>query len=211
MLRRRRLILLVLTLSTTAAVTTAPTANAQSPTSCTATFDVLHDDHIGSVPVSAGKYQLRTGGLSCAQAASLFAEFLSDYDGVLQRPWRYNGDNTFSRSTTGDAFTFVPLPDGSAAISGPGWGSHGDLACPGTFRVLHNDRVGQLSIPRGAYQVTLLGSNRSCNDAKALFARFLNRPDGQLGNGWSVLPQGAEFVRGSTRDGFRIKPVHGAA
>jgi hypothetical protein len=147
-------------------------------------------------------YQLRADGVSCAQASSLFAQFLSDYDGVLPKPWRYNGEDTFTRGGDDATLTFVaqgqPVPDGAG---------HGDLACPGSFRVMHDDRVGRLSIPRGPYRVTLLGGRLTCADANRLFARFLARPSGRLGNGWSVLAGSGEFVRGSSYDGFRIKPL----
>ena len=208
MQRRRRLILLVLSLSATTAAATSPAAKAQAPSQCTASFHVLHDDHIGKLPVASGMYQLRATGLSCAQASGAFAQFLTDHNGVLPKPWRYNGENTFTRGTGGTAFTFVRQD--APPVPGPvidGGGSHGDFACPGAFRVLHNDRIGRLSIPRGQYRVTVLGPTVSCGAAERLFAQFLKRPDGKLGGGWTVLPDGGEFVRRSTRDGFRIKPL----
>jgi hypothetical protein len=51
--------------------------------------------------------------------------------------------------------------------------------CSASFRVLHDDRVGALSFPRGDCRVTLLGATLSCDDAEARFARFLKRTDGQ--------------------------------
>lgn len=86
---------------------------------------------------------------------------------------------------------------------------NGDLACPGAFRCLHNDRVGRLSIPRGPYRITLLGPDLSCDVAERRFARFLRQPDGKL-RGWTVLPDAGEFVRRSTTGGFRIKALRAA-
>jgi hypothetical protein len=202
--RRRRLILLVLTVPAASAAA-VPAANAQAPSACPGTFHVLHDDHIGALPVAGGQYELRATGLTCAQASSAFAAFLSDYNGVLPKPWRYNGENTFARGTDGTAFTFARQD----APPVPGPDSHGDLACPGSFRVLHNDRVGRLSIPRGRYRITVLGPNLSCVAAERRFARFLKHPDGKL-RGWTVLPDSGEFVRRSTTDGFRIKALRAA-
>jgi hypothetical protein len=196
--KRRRLILLVL-LSASTVAASGPAAEAAEPAPCAASFHVLHNDSIGSLPVAAGQYQLRADGVSCAQASSLFAQFLSDYDGVLPKPWRYNGENTFTRSTDSATITFVA----QSSPADQGGGSHGALACPGSFRVLHDDRVGRLSIPRGQYRVTPLGGGLTCADANRLFARFLRR----LGNGWTVLTDSGEFVRRSSHDGFRIKAL----
>ena len=210
-MRRTRSLALVCALTAAGAGATESAASAQTPAPCSASFHVLHDDHIGALPVPSGMYQLRTNGLTCAQASSLFAEFLQDYNGKLPKGWRYNGENTFTRGTSGTSFTFTPQAGGTAAVPGAGaegGGSHGDLACPGAFRVLHDDRIGRLSLPRGQYCVTLLGGTLSCAQADVLFARFLEDRDGRLGGGWRVLPASGEFLRTSTNDGFRVKSLY---
>jgi hypothetical protein len=65
-------------------------------------------------------------------------------------------------------------------------------ACPGTFTVLHNDQVGPMAVPAGAYSVQVTGV--SCASASALIARFLNDFDGALPGGWSAAPAGIGFV-----------------
>jgi hypothetical protein len=215
-MKRRRFPLLALAAAAMALLATSASALAQAPapTQCTASFHVLHNDRIGSMQLPAGAYQLKTNELTCAKASALFAEFLKDYNGVLPKPWRYtagspgqgqfirgNGAQGFAATRTGD----VPaVPAGSAAAGG---GIHGDLACPGAFEVLHNDRIGRLSVPKGEYRVTLLGGNISCGTADSLFARFLRDRDGKLGGGWVVLPATGEFVSGSTHNGFQIEPI----
>ena len=212
----RRLVVGLL-VAVVASLGTSATAPAQGPTACAATFHVLHDDRIGRLQLPEGLYQLRTSEVTCARAASLFSQFLNDFDGVLPRPWRATvqgvGNGRFTRGSgtgapffeavrTGDAT--APATPGSNADGG---GTHGALLCPASFRVLNNDRIGSLRLPRGNYQVTLLGGNLTCADASSLFRRFLNRPAGRLFGGWVVLPAAGEFVNGSSHNGFRVKPL----
>jgi hypothetical protein len=54
-------------------------------------FRVLHNDRIGAASFPAGSYAMTANtdaGVSCAAASKLLTRFLSDYDGVLPRPWR---------------------------------------------------------------------------------------------------------------------------
>ena len=78
--------------------------------------------------------------------------------------------------------------------------------CP-TFRVLHNDRIGKLNLPKGNYSVTVLnGSKLSCTQSSALFARFLQDWDGVLPKPWVLNAKTATFTRGRGSDlGFRVK------
>jgi hypothetical protein len=71
--------------------------------------------------------------------------------------------------------------------------------CPGTFTVLHNDRVGQMAVPRGAYAVRATGV--SCKNAAKLIARFLDDFDGVLPGRWTTAANGVGFTN----------PVTGAA
>jgi hypothetical protein len=66
--------------------------------------------------------------------------------------------------------------------------------CPGTFQVLHNDSIGKLSLPGGAYNIT--ASGLACPTASQLFTQFLNDWDGRLPGGWKTI------VRGVGRGGF---------
>ena len=78
---------------------------------------------------------------------------------------------------------------------------------PGTFEVEDDDRVGNLRIPAGEYQITLLGGNLTCATAERYFGIFLDRPTGRLPRKWTVLPMLAEFFKQSSHHGFRIKEV----
>jgi hypothetical protein len=201
----------VLVLAAGAALAASAPAQAQAPDPCSATFHVLHDDTIGELELPEGQYQLAVDGLSCARASFLFAQFLRDYNGVVPRPWRYSVEGVGRGTFDGrGSFTVTRTADtgSGGAQPGParaGGGSHGDLACPGTFEVLHDDRIGRLRIPAGDYSITRLGANITCGRAVRLLRRFLQRPSGRLGRGWVLLPQSAEFVKFSSNHGFRIK------
>ena len=67
--------------------------------------------------------------------------------------------------------------------------------------------MGNLRIPAGEYQITLLGGNLTCATAERYFGIFLDRPTGNLPRKWTVLPMLAEFFKQSSHHGFRIKEV----
>ena len=79
------------------------------------------------------------------------------------------------------------------AVRAPAAGA--STRCPASFRVLHNDRIGALTLPGGAYQLRVQGL--SCARAANLFPVFLDDYDGRLPNGWSA------GVRGRGRGVFR--------
>jgi hypothetical protein len=83
------------------------------------------------------------------------------------------------------------------------------VRCAGAFRVLHDDHVGRLELPRGSYRITILASGRpSCAQASALFTRFLEGPGNRLPVPWLIEPQTPSFLRDSAAGvGFRLKPV----
>ena len=209
---RRRLgrIALLTTCAGIVALACSAPARAQA-TTCSASFHVLHDDRIGNLELPRGLYGLATTNLTCARASHLFTEFLEDFDGRLQRPWRGTiegvGQGRFT-ATRDRSFTVVrvagPARPGPASEGG---GSHGDLLCPGVFAVEDDDRVGALRIPAGDYTITLLGGNLTCATAERYFRRFLKRPLGNLPRRWVVLPRSAEFMKFSSHHGFRIKPA----
>lgn len=69
-----------------------------------------------------------------------------------------------------------------------GAGSAAAAACP-DFKVLHNDRIGEVSFPAGTYKVAT-EPGLSCHAASQLFARFLQDWDGNLPEPWEVVPRG---------------------
>src|SRR5262245_30181526 len=131
---------------------------AAAPLRCPATFQVLHNDRIGRLKLPQGHYRIRIlddRELSCARASKLFAKFLQDFDGVLPGPWRLKVSTaTFIKRGTDVGFRVK-----KGRRSGSGGGKHPNgphERCP-TFKVLHNDRIGNVRFPKGTYQMTALG------------------------------------------------------
>jgi hypothetical protein len=99
---------------------------------------------------------------------------------------------------------------GPLTPSGGGGGTHpAGNRCPGTFRVLNNDMIGKLRLPKGPYRITLLsGGGLSCQGASAQFTRFLQDFTGVLPRPWVLNVKTATFTRGrDSSTGFRVKPV----
>lgn len=144
-------VLLVAVAATGAAALAAAPAQAQAqaaPLACPGTFSVLHNNTIGFVAVPKGSYQITTldaSALSCASATAAFARFLQDFDGKLPSSWQLNAlTGTFVRGSGPAAFEVAPV---ATPVTPPSGGSTthptGDR-WPGTFRVLHDDRIGRL-------------------------------------------------------------------
>jgi hypothetical protein len=151
------------------AVFVLPATTASAATRCPATFQVLHNDRIGAMSLPAGAYYVTVSNLSCAQASTLFANFLRDYDGDLPYPWRGNAS---ARSFTNGTSSFsVKLARQSPAQPS------GATTCVGTFSVLNNDRIGTVALPQGQY-VIKIQRGMTCSAASTQFAQFLDSPSG---------------------------------
>jgi hypothetical protein len=84
-------------------------------------------------------------------------------------------------------------------------GSGGGSSCP-SFQVLHNDRIGQLSLPAGAYEITLsTPSTLTCAAAADWFRQFLQDWDGRLPAGWRVDASSSSFRRSSPNQAFSVR------
>ena len=216
--RTRSLTLTIALLVSAAALLAPAAASAQTggAATCPATFQVLHDDKIGALSLPAGAYTvtvLDSARLSCQHASDLFRQFLEDWDGRLPRPWRFSveatGRGTFTRGA-GSTLGFSVAPASNHGGGGGGGHHPHGTACPGTFRVLHNDRIGSFRIPAGNYQITLLSYGRiSCARASRLFAQFLQDFDGTLPRPWILDSETGSFMRGARNVGFRIKELVG--
>ncbi|HEY4277560.1 MAG TPA: hypothetical protein VGM91_05030 [Conexibacter sp.] len=169
----KKLIGLALAAAALLVVVLLPAASSSAATStCPATFQVLHNDSIGTMQLPAGAYTVRVTNMTCAASSTMFAEFLNDYDGNLPSPWRANAaKRSFTNGSSSFAFTLTtPAPPAPPTPGSP-------TTCPGTFSVLHNDRIGNVAFPQGQYQLkTVLGIN--CTAAATQFAQFLDAPNG---------------------------------
>jgi hypothetical protein len=100
-----------------------------------------------------------------------------------------------------------------AAAPAPTAGATGTSTdCP-LFTVLHDDRIGSLSLPAGAYAITIATkSTLTCSAASNLFAQFLQDFDGKLSGGWTVGASASSFSRTSPQQqSFSVKRVGASA
>jgi hypothetical protein len=183
--------------------TVTPVKPTPDALTCPGTFQVQHDDRIGSLALRSGAYKLTllsTKGITCVQAAQRFAQFLDSPSGILPSPWSLNSATaTFSTSAT-NGFKVE-------RIGGGGGGRHpsnGLTRCPSTFRVLHDDRIGALRLPKGPYVINVFGG-LTCPQATTLLRRFLAAPSGNLPAQWVEVPQTGTFLRGG--QGFQVEPA----
>jgi hypothetical protein len=188
-----------------------PTPPPPSPRVCPGYFSVLHNDRIGSFRIPKGRYRitlLAYQPITCQGAVRLFAQFLQDYDGVLPRPWVLDpGTGTFTRGHRHVGFRIKPYVNDTTDNERQGrHPSGGQTRCPATFRVLHNDRIGNLRLKKGKYWVWVRGM--SCARSSRLFAQFLADPTGDLPRPWRLNARTGTFRRGARgRVLFRVKPV----
>ena len=205
--------LLALAVTMTAALALAPGASA-AEYNCPGTFQVLHNDRIGSMDLPAGPYVvtlLDSTEIGCSEASHLFSQFLQDWDGRLPRPWVANAATRTFTEGRGSSIGFRVTPDSSPPTPPtPPVPPHppSSRVCPGYFSVLHNDRIGSFRIPKGQYHLILLSRSTqySCSLASRDFARFLQDWDGVLPNPWFLDTATGSFLKGSSHLGFRIRP-----
>jgi hypothetical protein len=207
--RRPALIAALATVALAAAMFTAADRG-DAATQCPSSFRVLHDDHVGKLQLKAGTYVITVANenkLSCQRASNLFTKFLQDFDGKLPNGWKVNVRKSGFEKTRQKAF-YVKRTGGSGGGSGGG-GRHpgsGNMICPGTFQVQHDDHIGQLQLPKGPYTITVLHKKRiTCQKATSLFAKFLQIPSGKLPGGWNLKPQSGTFKKKRAQKGFRVK------
>lgn len=173
--------------------------------SCPGYFQVLHNDSIGSFKVPKGQYRITLidpSKMNCTQAVKRFQEFLLDFDGKLPYPWKLNPDKaTFFKRTAGRTGFHINRAYGPS----PNPNKNTKFArCPATFRVLHNDRIGALSLPKGPYYVYVI-NGLSCAQASNYFRQFLQRTDGMLPAPWRLNAAKAKFGTGAGGMAFRVQ------
>ena len=206
-------------LALVAALSLLALAGAGSASAATCpSFKVLHDDKIGAVVLPAGSYEVTTEefqgkGISCQEAARLFARFLQDWDGKLPSGWlaraQGSGKASFSRPS---------IPENPAGFSvsrtGGEGGGNSELGklCPSAFTVNAGSDVGPLYFAKGQYLLYIPArSGITCRRASVLFTRFLGAPGGMLPDPWQVKTQTATFFKPAhpLRSAFRVEPANG--
>lgn len=93
----------------------------------------------------------------------------------------------------------------AAVIAAPASSAATKASCNSTFSVLHNDKSGGVTLPKGTYRVT--SPNMSCTLVGATFKTFLAKYNGKI-PGWSVTPFGTghgKYRQNSTGLNFTVQ------
>jgi hypothetical protein len=113
------------------------------------------------------------------------------------------GASSAVAATTGGASI---QPDTAHRIATTVRNRHKNWACPGIgFTVLHNDRSGQITLPKGSYTVS--SATMSCRAASADFTYFLDHYQGRI-PGWTghqIAPGYGTYTNNRTHQSFTVK------
>lgn len=167
---------------------------------------------LANVPLAAQREAVRL---------TLEASVLSDADSARARAWLARNTRAYdAHHPQGRLLVTTSVPKISVAALAvlvcllaipAGASAQGSQAmrCPSSFQVEHDDRIGKLKLPEGAYRVTVLDPNLlSCASASRLFSQFLQDYDGKLPRPWALNVKTATFTRGSARTtGFRVQLI----
>lgn len=212
-MRKPLLLLAVLSVAALAASPASASAPAAKAAGTCPQFRVLHNDTISGVSFPAGPYNVVVSLMTCQQSTTYFQQFLAA--GRVPSGWTVKllsqGRRRFTK--LGTKVDFQATPATPATETAPLLGATGTYVCPGTFRVLHNDRIGRMSLRAGEYQIELLSSSAmTCKSASNDFAYFLNNDwSGRLPSPWYTNNATKTFYRGAPDVGFRVTRVGGNA
>jgi len=186
------------------AALTATSATAGVGQKCPGTFRVLHNDRIDNMAVPAGKYLISVKRMSCQAASDYFKQFLAANQNQLPKGWKlFKARKKFKNSKQNIAFRIKRTSGGGGGGGGGGGAMTG--RCPGTFQVLHNDRINRLSIPAGSYRIKV--KRMACQSASDSFKQFLSAPGNKLPKGWKLIRPKQKFKNRKGNYSFRIKQV----
>jgi hypothetical protein len=173
---------------------------------CPGAFTLTAADRILNLTIPAGNYAIQllssSKSLGCGVAAREFAAFLrGNARTPLPSPWTLNSaTSTFSR---GGGLGFRIIVAGGSTGGG---GRTTGFTCPGTFQVVHSDRINSLKVPAGSYYLYALG-DIGCVEVVNRFRSFLSANRIPPHN-WTLNTQTATFLYQGNR-GFRVEPVNG--
>ena len=181
-----------------------------SSTQCPGTFTVLHDDSIGALKLTAGRYVitvLTEQTLSCQKASKLFARF-------LRRPGRRPPQPLAPQRRTRPSSARAPAPRAWPSASPSSAAAVAAVAVAvaavavATAPSARPSRCSTTTAsarcdPGRNYLIT--AKNMGCPSASQQFAKFLQSPSGRLGGGWQLKPRKAKFRNPNTGESFRIK------
>ena len=199
-----------------AAAAVAAAATIRRGTICPGTFQVLHDDHIGTFAVPKGHYLVTLLVGRPDQLRSKAAAYLGALPGRLRRrPARARGSSTprparscAARRNVGFRIKELAGPPAPAAAAAAAPTRAASAARPRSG-CSNNDSIGRLRLRKGPYRITLVGRGGL---VPARLAAVPELPAGLRGHASAALEartsQTATFTRGGSRSaGFRVKPA----
>jgi len=208
--KTRSLLTLSLSVVAIAALPAVAQASTASASGACGQFRVMHNDSISGVSFPAGPYNMVNSGMSCAQTTKYFQQFLeadrvpSGWTVKLLSGQRRRFTKLHTNPTVDFQATPVAEPTPSAS----------SLNCAGTFRVMHNDHIGAMSLQAGEYRIALNSADTpglNCRSASNDFSYFLDADwSGDLPRPWKMNVSAKSFyMNDNTRDGFNVKRVGG--
>ena len=211
--KSRSLLTLSFSLVAIAALPVAAQAATANASGTCGQFRVMHNnDKINGISFPAGPYNMVNSGMSCAQTTTYFQQFLEA--GKVSKGWQVKtlsgNRKRFTKLGTNPTVDF----QATRASDPTPTPTPGGLTCAGTFRVLHNDRIGAMKLPAGSYTIKLASHDTpglNCETASHDFAYFLNNDwAGNLPSPWKMNVSAKSFYMNNTpSDGFSVKRVSG--
>ncbi|MBJ7342759.1 MAG: hypothetical protein JHC46_04120 [Solirubrobacteraceae bacterium] len=210
--KSRSLLTLSLSVVAIAALPVAAQAATANASGTCGQFRVVHNgDKISGVSFPAGPYNMVNSGMSCSQTTTYFQQFLEA--GKVSKGWQVKtlsgNRKRFTKLGTNPTVDF----QATAASDPKPTPTPSGLTCAGTFRVLHNDRIGAMKLAAGAYTIKLASHDTpglNCKVASNEFANFLDYDwAGNLPRPWKMDVSAKSFYMNTASDGFSVKRVSG--
>jgi hypothetical protein len=168
-------------------------------------FRVQHNDKIDGVSFPAGSYKMNVKRMACQSASDYFRQFLANNQNDLPKGWKLFAKRLkFKNKKQNIAFRVKRVGGGGGGDGGGGGGGGSTTGkCPGTFQVLHNDKINNLSVPAGRYQIKV--KRMACQSASDYFKQFLGA--NKVSKGWQVFKPKQKFRNKKQNMAFRINKV----
>ncbi len=180
----------------------APRAHAGVGVTCPDKFTVSKKASVDNTSFAAGQYTVKVKRMTCDSAKSYFDVFLDQ--GKTSKGWKLNGrKGKFRNKNRGLAFRVT------RSGGGGGGGGGGGTTC--NFQVLNNDKIDNLNVPKGNYQLTAkrmpCTGDKNPGTASYFFRQFLSAPGNKLPAGWRLNKAQQKFTNASKNVAFSIKRV----
>src|SRR3954452_24904970 len=91
---------------------------------------------------------------------------------------------------------------GTAAAAAAG----GSASCTIPFEIAHNQQLGEMSIARGPYKLTVMDTSEiNCGEASDAVRAALRAPGAELPEGWRIDPSTGVLSRSDGTDAVRVE------